>query len=232
MLPTRRELLKLAAETGFAAPNLEKVTRLGEVLEVVSAHPRLAPALVLKGGTALNLFFPGSPARLSVDLDFNYIGQVERQRMLEERSLVMDDLERIGRSQGYAIQLSREAHAGRTLFLSYPGCITRALLQRRIFPRLRRCARSGSSTYCKYACVALDVTKCPRAARASARRTGQPRDAWHQFGSRRSVPAPVAGGFLIRLDEGVASQPGAAGGPGRGWRRCSGGEGRPGCFRH
>jgi len=29
MLPTRRELVKLAAETGFAAPNLEKVTRLG-----------------------------------------------------------------------------------------------------------------------------------------------------------------------------------------------------------
>jgi hypothetical protein len=33
------------------------------------------------------------------------------------------------------------------------------LLRRRIYPRLLRCARSRSSTYCKYASVALDVAR-------------------------------------------------------------------------
>jgi hypothetical protein len=40
--------------------------------------------LALKGGTALNLMF-GSPARLSVDLDFNYIGQEDREGMQADR---------------------------------------------------------------------------------------------------------------------------------------------------
>ena len=70
MQATRRELLKLAAETRFEASSLEKVMRLGELLGGIAAHPRLSPALVLKGGSALNLFF-GEPTRLSVDLDFN-----------------------------------------------------------------------------------------------------------------------------------------------------------------
>jgi predicted nucleotidyltransferase component of viral defense system len=48
------------------------------------AHPLLRHALVLKGGTALNLVF-GAPQRLSVDLDFNYIAHAERERMLEDR---------------------------------------------------------------------------------------------------------------------------------------------------
>jgi len=34
-----------------------------------------------------------------------------------------------------------------------------ALLRRRICPRLLRCTRSVSSTYRKYACVALDVVR-------------------------------------------------------------------------
>lgn len=118
MLWTRRELLRLAGETGFDATSLEKVCRLGEVLALVAAHPRLSRVLVLKGGTALNLFF-GPPSRLSVDLDFNYVGQLEREEMREERPLVEESLERIGRSGGYAVQRSGEAHAGRTLFLSY-----------------------------------------------------------------------------------------------------------------
>lgn len=80
---TRRELVKFAAETGFEAPSLEKVARLEEVLTAVAEHPRLASSLVLKGGTALNLFF-GSPSRLSVDLDLNYVGRSSHRRRAEE----------------------------------------------------------------------------------------------------------------------------------------------------
>ena len=115
---TRRELLKFAAETGFEAPSLEKVAHLEEVLTAVAEHPRLAASLVLKGGTALNLFF-GSPSRLSVDLDLNYVGRVERAQMLEERPRIEADLERVARDCGYALQRSRDTHAGRTFFLSF-----------------------------------------------------------------------------------------------------------------
>jgi len=74
----------LAAETGFRSETLEKVIRLGEFAADVGRHPLLSRVLALKGGTALNLMF-GSPARLSVDLDFNYIGQEARAGMQADR---------------------------------------------------------------------------------------------------------------------------------------------------
>ena len=77
-------LERCSAETGFPVAGLEKVVRLGEMAADVGRHPLLCKALVLKGGTVLNLAF-GPPERLSVDLDFNYVGAVERERMLAER---------------------------------------------------------------------------------------------------------------------------------------------------
>jgi len=50
--------------------------------------------LVLKGGTALNLFFFEVP-RLSVDIDLNYVGKTERQEMLLERPEVERALESV-----------------------------------------------------------------------------------------------------------------------------------------
>lgn len=108
----------LASDTGFRRETLEKVLRLGELLADVSGHPLLSSALALKGGTALNLCF-GSPARLSVDLDFNYIGSVDRSRMLEERPLVERAVQQIASGRGYQIQKSRDEHAGRKYFLTY-----------------------------------------------------------------------------------------------------------------
>lgn len=70
----------LATETDFRAETLEKVIRLGELAADVGRHPLLSRVLILKGGTALNLMF-GPPARLSVDLDFNYIGQEDPAAM-------------------------------------------------------------------------------------------------------------------------------------------------------
>lgn len=118
MPPTRRELLRLSASSGFEPPILEKTVRLGEILAAVARHAGLSEAVVLKGGTALNLFF-GPPTRLSVDLDFNYVGELEREAAARERPVVERDLERIARAQGYAVQRSRDAHAGRKLYLSF-----------------------------------------------------------------------------------------------------------------
>lgn len=111
-------LTRLAAETGFRAQTLEKVDRLIGLLDDVTRHPRLSRALALKGGTALNLGF-GPPARLSVDLDFNYIGSADRDEMIRERPEVEQALEVIARGQAYAVQRSADAHAGRKLYLGY-----------------------------------------------------------------------------------------------------------------
>ncbi len=118
MLPTARELLRLAESTGYRVDTLEKVIRLVELLSEIDRHPLLGNCLVLKGGTALNLCF-GAPRRLSVDLDFNFIGAADRQEMQETRPRVEQAVEAIGRNQGYAVQRSAESHASRKHYLSY-----------------------------------------------------------------------------------------------------------------
>ncbi|MDA0994930.1 MAG: nucleotidyl transferase AbiEii/AbiGii toxin family protein [Proteobacteria bacterium] len=113
-------LERLATEAGFRPETLEKVIRLGELAADIGRHPLLSRALVLKGGTALNLMF-GPPARLSVDLDFNYVGHEDRKRAQEQRPEVERAIEIIAQAQGYRIQRSRDAHAGRKTYLSYAG---------------------------------------------------------------------------------------------------------------
>jgi predicted nucleotidyltransferase component of viral defense system len=112
------DLDRLALSTGFRSDTLEKVIRLGEVVDSIARHAFLSRVLALKGGTALNLFF-GPPRRLSVDLDFNYVGRVDREGMLEERGEVERAIDRIGEAHGYRIQLSAAEHAGGKRFFQY-----------------------------------------------------------------------------------------------------------------
>lgn len=108
----------LAQKTGFRADTLEKVTRLGELAVEVGRHPLLGRVLALKGGTALNLAF-GPPSRLSVDLDFNYVGAEEREGMLEQRPDVERAAAAVAAAGGYQLQWSRPEHAGRKAYLRY-----------------------------------------------------------------------------------------------------------------
>ncbi len=84
----------------------------------MSHHPLLGSALRLKGGTALNLCW-GSPTRLSVDLDYNYVGELDREAMLDARPKVEDAVEMLARRRGYFVQRSPDAYAGRKVFLRY-----------------------------------------------------------------------------------------------------------------
>lgn len=115
-------LQRCETETGFRAPSLEKVIRLGELAGDIGRHPFLAEVLALKGGTALNLC-SGAPERLSVDLDFNYVGQVGREKMLEDRPRVESAIEKIALRQGYKVQRSADAFAGRKLYLTYDSVL-------------------------------------------------------------------------------------------------------------
>jgi len=112
-----------AAETGFQIGPLEKVTRLGELASHIARHTILGKLLALKGGTALNLFF-GPPRRLSIDLDLNYIGHTEREKMLQDRPRVEAAVEELSKRLGYRVQRSADAFAGRKFFLIYRSVLS------------------------------------------------------------------------------------------------------------
>jgi len=118
MNPSREYLQACSIQTGYQIAPLEKVVRLGEMAGDITRHPFLGKVLVLKGGTVLNLCF-GPPKRLSVDLDYNYIGNIEREKMLKDRQLVEEAIYELSRRRGYQPQRSADSFAGRKIFLSY-----------------------------------------------------------------------------------------------------------------
>lgn len=114
---------RCAAETGFAAATIEKVTRLGEIASAIARHPLLGDALALKGGTAFNLCFGDAPARLSVDLDYNYIAHAEREKMLEDRPRIEEAVRDLIERLGYRVQRSADAFAGRKIYAVYVSAL-------------------------------------------------------------------------------------------------------------
>jgi predicted nucleotidyltransferase component of viral defense system len=99
------ELQDLANEQKFNTANLEKVVRLIDLLAEVYAHPFLQDRLVLKGGTAINIFLFDVP-RLSVDIDFNYIGSRDKEAMIEERTTIREVFKRIFKIAKYESEFS------------------------------------------------------------------------------------------------------------------------------
>ena len=118
MIPSREFIEQAAAQTGYQAPSLEKVIILGDLAGDIARHPLLKDGLVLKGGTALNLGF-GPPSRLSVDLDFNYIGSLDREQMLEDRLRYEEAVIALARKKGFTVQQSADTFAGRKIFCRY-----------------------------------------------------------------------------------------------------------------
>ncbi len=99
-------LEKLAAEaqaTGFRPDVLEKVAHLLGLLDALRSHPFLKKKLVLKGGTALNLFIFDVP-RLSVDIVLNYVGAEDRDGMLAERPKVEQAVQAVFAREGFTVR--------------------------------------------------------------------------------------------------------------------------------
>jgi predicted nucleotidyltransferase component of viral defense system len=109
---------RVAGPDGFDAANLEKVIRLRQLLIEFHKHPLLRGKLVLKGGTAINLFYLDL-ARLSVDIGLNYIGQIERESMLRERPEIAKAVEQIVKALGYTVQHGANDHALMGWYLGY-----------------------------------------------------------------------------------------------------------------
>jgi len=71
-LKRRYDFYQLARKYGFNVREIEKVCRISDVLEDISAIEFLRDRLSLYGGTALTFIYFREILRLSVDLDLNY----------------------------------------------------------------------------------------------------------------------------------------------------------------
>lgn len=79
--------------------------------------------MVLKDGTALNLFCFERLPRLSVDIDLNYIGELDREKMLNEKHMIMDAVEQIMMQNQFERHRAPMRHAGGKLVWFYPSLL-------------------------------------------------------------------------------------------------------------
>jgi len=113
---------RMAGRYGYRIEVLEKVARLGELLQTLDSEPKLADCLALRGGTTLNLEV-ASPSRLSVDLDLDFVGAAGREEMLAEKPGIMHRIQECARSLGYRVSTMSDAHAGSSLKLDYANAM-------------------------------------------------------------------------------------------------------------
>jgi hypothetical protein len=116
---------RLASEsraTGFRPEVLEKVIHLLNLLEGFNRHPFLQGRLALKGGTALNLFIFDMP-RLSVDIDLNYIGALDRDAMTAQRPKIEQAIQAVCSREGMNISRLPTDHAGGKWRLRYASAL-------------------------------------------------------------------------------------------------------------
>lgn len=112
------EVLQAAEATGFKAEMIEKGLYLQNLLNALNSHPFLKGKWVLKGGTALNMFMLDLP-RLSVDIDLNYIGALDREEMLAERPKIEQAAQAVFSREGFTTKRIPDEHAGGKWRLSY-----------------------------------------------------------------------------------------------------------------
>ncbi len=97
---SRREIEKLKDETGFDGELLEKIFHLSRIISHLSKKEIIRENLALKGGTSLNFIYLDLP-RLSIDLDFNFIGAVDKDGMKRIRAEIEKEIIRTGKDLGY-----------------------------------------------------------------------------------------------------------------------------------
>ena len=100
---SRTYIEALNKDNNFIQNNLEKVVRLFDILKFISTElDPYGDKLVLKGGTAINLMYTNL-ARLSVDIDLDYIGSLDKEKASQDRDIIMDALDNYMISEDYEI---------------------------------------------------------------------------------------------------------------------------------
>lgn len=99
---SKKDLEKIASETGFIRDNLEKVFRLSDILKFLNENPLFSESLALKGGTAINLLIFDLP-RLSVDIDLDFTIECSKEEMLKIRDQINKEIVNYLSSQDYTL---------------------------------------------------------------------------------------------------------------------------------
>jgi hypothetical protein len=123
---SKKYFQELRDRTGFRPVSLERQMTLLHFLREVGRHPYLKSRFALKGGTAINMFWFDLP-RLSVDIDLNYIGAVDRETMFKERPLLETELKKLVQATGGLIDRAPTDHAGGKWRLKLPGALEKSL---------------------------------------------------------------------------------------------------------
>lgn len=120
---SKQSLMREAREKNFKPEILEKVYRLLNVLVEINKLDYLTDKLVLKGGTALNLFYLDGIPRLSVDIDINYIGNIDREKMLAEKPAINEAISTILFDNNFEQYRNPGHHAGGKMIWRYQSAL-------------------------------------------------------------------------------------------------------------
>jgi len=105
-------------ELGVQFNLLEKVFHLATLLKAITINSFLSNNLTLKGGTAINLFW-GEIPRLSIDIDFDFTGEVQKENMLRIKEPLLDALKIIGKDLGYNIRETPPSYIMSRIYFKY-----------------------------------------------------------------------------------------------------------------
>lgn len=94
---------KLNTKKEFNKDTLEKVYRLCDILDYINKEQLLSKHLVLKGGTAINLFITDMP-RLSVDIDLDFNENCNKEEMLEQRNVITNLIKLYMENNNYILE--------------------------------------------------------------------------------------------------------------------------------
>lgn len=121
-MPSKAYFDRLSSETDFVRDSLEKVYRLLNLVSVISSAPNLGDKLALKGGTALQFIYMDYN-RLSVDIDFNYIGSTELAEMQKDRVENRETIIKIFQEYDYEIEKHNDYHSMEQFVLLYTNAV-------------------------------------------------------------------------------------------------------------
>ena len=119
---SKERLMAEASKTGFRPEMLEKAIQLIDLLEGLRNHTFLKDRLALKGGTALNVFEFDLP-RLSVDIDLNYVGSPDVDKMKHERPAIEKAITDVCTRAELRIERIAQEHAGGKWRLRYNSAL-------------------------------------------------------------------------------------------------------------
>ncbi len=119
---TRRQVETVSTKSRFRPEPVEKVLRLIEILRRLDAHELSSGSWLLKGGTALNLFYLDLP-RLSIDVDLNFIGVENLEVLKGAREGFERALNSCCERAGCAVRRTPAEHAGGKFRLRFPSVL-------------------------------------------------------------------------------------------------------------